>query len=53
MGWSVEADFIASIREGAPVRFTSFEDGVKYMEFIEAVSRSATSAQAVELPLVG
>jgi predicted dehydrogenase len=53
MGWSVEADFIASIREGAPVRFTSFEDGVKYMEFVEAVSRSAASAQAVELPLVG
>jgi len=36
-GWQVEADFIHSIRTGAPVRLTSFEDGVKYMRFTEAV----------------
>jgi predicted dehydrogenase len=35
-GWQVEADFVASIREGAPVRLTNFEDGLKYMRFIDA-----------------
>jgi predicted dehydrogenase len=50
-GWQVEADFVASIRTGAPVRFTDFATGVQYMEFTEAVSRSAQSATAVSLPL--
>jgi len=36
-GWRVEEDFIQSIRTGSPVRFTSFEDGVAYMRFTEAV----------------
>ncbi len=36
-GWRVEEDFINSIRTGAPVELTSFEDGVKYMGFTEAV----------------
>jgi hypothetical protein len=30
---------------------TRFEDGVRYMEFTEAVTRSAQSGQAVNLPL--
>ncbi len=50
-GWRVEADFVDSIRTGAPVRFTSFTAGVAYMEFTEAVARSAESGEAVELPL--
>jgi predicted dehydrogenase len=48
--WTVEADFIAAIREGAPVE-PSFADGVRYMEFTEAVYRSAESGGVVELPL--
>jgi predicted dehydrogenase len=40
-GWRVEADFVDSIRDKQPVRFTDFETGVKYMEFTEAVARSA------------
>lgn len=36
-GWRVEEDFINSIRTGAPVELTSFEDGVSYMRFTEAV----------------
>lgn len=36
-GWRVEADFIASIREGSAARLTDFETGVKYMQFTEAV----------------
>jgi predicted dehydrogenase len=50
-GWRVEADWIDSIRTGAPVRFTDFATGVAYMEFTEAVARSAESGEAVDLPL--
>ena len=50
-GWRVEEDFVRSIREGTPVTRTSFEDGVRYMEFTEAVSRSAQSGRKIALPL--
>jgi predicted dehydrogenase len=50
-GWKVEADFVESIREKKPVQLTSFETGVAYMEFTEAVARSALAGQAVGLPL--
>jgi hypothetical protein len=33
------------------VQLTSFETGVKYMEFTEAVARSARTGMAVKLPL--
>ncbi|OAI41299.1 hypothetical protein AYO38_04090 [bacterium SCGC AG-212-C10] len=36
LGWRVEQDFVASIRDGAPVRYTNFPDGVRYMRFIDA-----------------
>jgi predicted dehydrogenase len=49
--WQVESDFVASIRQRAPVRYTSFETGVSYMEFTEAVARSARAGVAVALPL--
>ena len=39
-GWNVEADFIASIRTGAPVRLTDFATGLRYMRFTEAVWKS-------------
>ena len=50
-GWTVEADFIAAIREARPIEFTTFESGVAYMEFTEAVARSAATGEAVALPL--
>jgi len=40
-GWQVEADFVKSIREGLPVELTSFEDGLRYMRFTEAVYLSS------------
>jgi predicted dehydrogenase len=49
--WQVEADFVQSIREGTPVRLTDFATGVAYMEFTEAVARSAQLGTAVDLPL--
>jgi predicted dehydrogenase len=50
--WRVEADFVEAIRHQTPIRFTDFETGVAYMEFTEAVARSAQRGEAIELPLV-
>jgi predicted dehydrogenase len=49
--WNVEADFIAAIREGRAIEFTTFEAGVAYMEFTEAVARSAETGESIALPL--
>jgi len=49
--WRVEADFVEAIRRQTPIQFTDFATGVAYMEFTEAVARSAQRGQAVELPL--
>jgi predicted dehydrogenase len=49
--WRVEADFVDAIRLKTPIRFTDFASGVGYMEFTEAVARSAQEGVAVELPL--
>ena len=50
-GWSVEADFIAAIRGERPVVHTTFADGVRYMQFTEAVARSSRHSEPVDLPL--
>lgn len=50
--WRVEEEFVGAIRGEEEIRFTTFADGVKYMEFTEAVHRSAASGQIVSLPLV-
>jgi predicted dehydrogenase len=47
--WNVERDFVASIRDGAPVELTSFADGVAYMQFTEAVWRSWHEGRRVAL----
>jgi predicted dehydrogenase len=49
--WNVEADFIAAIREGRAIEFTTFEAGVAYMEFTEAVAVSAETGESIALPL--
>jgi hypothetical protein len=49
----VEEEFIGAIRGEEDVRLTTFEDGVRYMEFTEAVSRSARQGRAIDLPLAG
>ena len=51
-GWQVEADFVASIREGAPVRLTDFATGLHYMAFTEAVQRAAASDRWEPVPLL-
>jgi predicted dehydrogenase len=50
-GWRVEEDFIEAIRGRRPVTHTTFADGVRYMQFTEAVARSSRHQQPVELPL--
>jgi predicted dehydrogenase len=49
--WQVEADFINAIRNNERVRLTDFATGVRYMEFTEAVARSAEEFRAIDLPL--
>ncbi len=47
--WRVEADFVESVREGKPVTLTSFPDGLKYMQFTDAVWRSWNEGRAVDV----
>lgn len=49
--WRVEAEFVGAIRGEETVQFTDFATGVKYMQFTEAVARSARTGSAVRLPL--
>jgi predicted dehydrogenase len=47
----VEEEFINAIRGRERVTMNTFETGVRYMEWTEAVHRSAASGSAVSLPL--
>ena len=49
--WRAEEEFINAIRGKEKVTRTPFEVGVQYMEFTEAVIRSAQTGQAIPLPL--
>jgi hypothetical protein len=49
IGWRVEEEFVNAIRGREPVTHTNFEDGVRYMEFTDAVARSYASGQAVDV----
>ncbi len=49
--WRVEEEFVSAIRGNEPITRTPFSVGVHYMEFTEAVTRSAQTGQAVALPL--
>ncbi|HAK52875.1 MAG TPA: hypothetical protein DCM54_13370 [Gammaproteobacteria bacterium] len=50
-GWRVEQEFVEAILEGKPVTHTNFADGVRYMEFTEAVQISIQEGRRVDLPL--
>ena len=47
----VEEEFINAIRGIEPVKMNTFEIGVRYMEWTEAIYRSAESGTATDLPL--
>jgi predicted dehydrogenase len=47
--WAVEADFVASIRDGAPVHLTDFATGVRYMAFTDAVHEADRTGRRISL----
>lgn len=49
--WTIEADFVNAIKTGENAE-TTFYQGVKYMEFTEAVFRSVEQGATVRLPIV-
>ena len=49
--WRVEEEFVNAIRGVEKVTHTSFDTGMKYMEFTEAVNRSMAEGKAMPLPL--
>jgi len=49
-GWRVEEEFIGAIRGEEEIRYTTFADGVRYMEFTQAVEEAAAAGCAVEMP---
>jgi predicted dehydrogenase len=49
IGWRVEEEFVNALRGREKITRTTFEDGVRYMEFTEAVARSAASGHGVEV----
>jgi predicted dehydrogenase len=49
IGWRVEEEFVNAIRSREKIARTTFEDGVRYMEFTDAVTRSAATGQTVDV----
>jgi predicted dehydrogenase len=47
----VEEEFVNAIRGRERVTMNTFETGVRYMEWTEAIHRSAASGTAIQLPL--
>lgn len=47
--WRVEQDFVDAVREGKDY-YPSFEDGLQYMEVIQAIYDAAAKQCAVEVP---
>lgn len=51
-GWRVEEEFVGAIRGEEEIVLTRFEDGLRYMHFVEATVRAAQSGDSVELPMM-
>ena len=49
IGWRVEEEFVNAVRGREKITHTNFEDGVRYMEFTDAVAKSYASGQAVDV----
>jgi predicted dehydrogenase len=47
--WRVEEEFVSAIRGAEPIQYTTFDAGVKYMKFTEAVAQSRTTGETVAL----
>ena len=49
-GWRVEEEFIEAIKNNEKISHTTFVDGVKYMQFTDALRLSWESGSRVQLP---
>ncbi len=49
--WRVEEEFVNAIRGIEDISHTTFEDGVRYMEFTDAILQSSQSGKKITLPL--
>ncbi|MDP6064274.1 MAG: Gfo/Idh/MocA family oxidoreductase [SAR202 cluster bacterium] len=49
--WRVEEEFVNAIKGVEEVTHTTFEDGVRYMEFTDAILQSSQSSKKITLPL--
>ena len=47
--WRVEEEFVRAVRGFEPIQYTTFENGLKYMHFTEAVARSRITRETVSL----
>ena len=47
----MEEEFVNAIRGEEVITLTTFETGVKYMAFTEAVARSMAQGEVIALPL--
>jgi predicted dehydrogenase len=47
--WRVEEEFVGAIRGMERIQYTTFDAGVKYMHFTEAVARSRITGEAISL----
>ena len=49
VGWRVEEEFVNAVRGREKVSHTTFEDGVRYMEFTDAVAQSLALGRVVDV----
>jgi predicted dehydrogenase len=49
IGWRVEEEFVNAVRGREQVAHTTFEDGVRYMEFTDAVAKSLAEGRTVDV----
>ena len=49
VGWRVEEEFVNAVRGREKVTHTTFEDGVRYMEFTDAVAKSLSEGKTVDV----
>ncbi len=49
IGWRVEEEFVNAVRGREKVALTTFDDGVRYMQFTDAVAQSLAQGRSVDV----
>ena len=52
IGWRVEEEFVNAVRGREKVALTTFDDGVRYMEFTDAVAQSLAQGRSVDVAVL-